>query len=452
MASSGIEGKKRLSKNKAIAAITIGNALEFFDFTVYGFMTSVIGKIFFPSMSAYNQLLLTVASFGVGFLMRPLGGIVIGAYADCAGRKKAMGLTITLMALGCVMMAFAPTPAQIGISAPLIIVAARLIQGFSAGGEVGASTTLLVEYARANERAYMGSWQIASQGLGVMVGALFSGVLLAVLSPAAMQSWGWRLPFVVGMLIAPVGIFIRRQLDESGTVSVERTGRRDSRLKLVLRDHWQSVLLASLMFISGTVGVYVIAFYMPTFAARELGLSVQVGLWAAVLFGAVNFMLAPYSGRLADRFGRKPVIVWSRIVLIMLLFPGFHWLLAAPSPARLYTLVGVLSVLATTQTPALLVMLTEMFPKEVRATGLSFVYSTVVAVFSGFSPFAVTWLVHESGNKLAPAWYLLGITVISTIVMLWIRDRTGETLDAADGADAIEHCSKSQGRKTVFLE
>ena len=420
-----------LTKRGAVTAITVGNALEFYDFTVYGFMTSVIGRIFFPALSPYTQTLLAIASFGVGFLARPLGGLVIGAYADRHGRKKAMGLTIALMALGCAMIAFAPTPAQAGVAAPLLIVLARLIQGFSAGGEVGASTTMLVEYAGRDDRAFMASWQVASQGLGVMFGAIISSGVISALAPQDLETWGWRLPFVLGMLIAPLGLYIRTRLHEThpGAASAASAQRGTSSLAVLLRDHWRELLKASLLFLSCTVGIYVVAFYMPTFAARELKLPVQVGIWAGVVFGAVNFVVAPLSGSIADRLRRKPVIFWSRVLLLLLVFPSFFWLLDAPSPARLYAVVGLLSVFLTTQFPALLVMLAEIFPKPVRASGLSIVYSVVVAVFSGFSPFVLTWLVHESGNKLAPAWYLVVVTLVSTVVLLWLTDRTGEALD-----------------------
>ena len=207
---------------RTIVATTIGNALEFFDFTVYGFLALVIGKLFFPTFDSYGQLLLTVASFGVGFIMRPLGGIVIGAYADRAGRKKAMTLTIFLMALGCAMIAWRRLTRRSASRRRMLIVLARLIQGFSAGGEVGASTTLLVEHATPANRGYMASWQFASQGLGILLGAVVVGLLSATLSPAAMESWGWRVPFVLGMLIAPVGMYIRRHLEES--LDVTRAG------------------------------------------------------------------------------------------------------------------------------------------------------------------------------------------------------------------------------------
>jgi MFS family permease len=422
-----------MSRRRTIVATTIGNALEFFDFTVYGFLALVIGKLFFPTFNSYGQLLLTVASFGVGFIMRPLGGIVIGAYADRAGRKKAMTLTIFMMALGCAMIAFAPIYAQIGVAAPLLIVLARLIQGFSAGGEVGASTTLLVEHATPANRAYMASWQFASQGLGILFGALVVGVLLTALSPQAMESWGWRVPFVMGMLIAPVGMYIRRHLEESLDVREQPAGvpRRRSSLAEVCTEHGKTVLAAILSMIGGTAAAYVVTFYMPTYAIRELGLAPPVALFGAALTGVLSFALAPLVGRWADRIGRKPLIVYSRVVLALLIYPGFLWLNASPTPAVLFTVVGLLTVTLVIQSVPGITMLPEMFPKRVRATGMSLVYSVGVALFGGFSPFISTWLLNATGNKLAPAWYLLAVSLVSMLGLLWMRDFTGRDIDAA---------------------
>ncbi|MCJ0762557.1 MFS transporter [Variovorax terrae] len=417
------------NQRQTIVATTIGNALEFFDFTVYGFLALVIGRLFFPTLDAYGQLLLTVATFGVGFIMRPLGGIVIGAYADRAGRKAAMTLTIFLMALGCAMIAFAPTYAQIGIAAPILIVLARLIQGFSAGGEVGASTTLLVEHATPSTRGYFASWQFASQGLGILLGALLVGVLSATLSKEAMESWGWRVPFVLGMLIAPVGMYIRRHLEESLTVVPAATAPRRSSLTVVLSEHGKTVLAAVLSIIGGTAAAYVVSFYMPTYAIRELGLPPPVALFGAALTGLLSFALAPFVGRWSDRVGRKPLIIWSRIALVLLIYPCFWWLTEAPSPARLFIVVGLLSITLVVQTVPGITMLPEMFPKPVRASGMSLVYSVGVALFGGFSPFISTWLLNATGNKLAPAWYLLAMTLVSTLGLLWLKDHTGEILD-----------------------
>ncbi|SFO01605.1 MULTISPECIES: MFS transporter [unclassified Variovorax] len=425
------------SRRQTIVATTIGNGLEFFDFTVYGFLALVIGKLFFPTFSGYGQLLLTVATFGVGFIMRPLGGIVIGAYADRAGRKKAMTLTIFLMALGCAVIAFTPTYASIGVAAPVLIVLARLIQGFSAGGEVGASTTLLVEHATPQNRGYMASWQFASQGLGVMLGAVVVGALTFTLSPENMQSWGWRVPFVLGMLIAPVGMYIRRHLEESLQIAPESATapRRESSLKIVCSQHGKTVLAAILALVGGTTAAYVVTFYMPTYAVRELGLTPSVALFGAALTGLISFAFAPFVGLLSDRVGRKPLILWSRVFLVVLIYPGFLWLNASPTPAVLFIVLGVLSLGLVGQTVPGITMLPEMFPKAVRASGMSLVYSVGVALFGGFAPFISTWLLNATGSKLAPAWYLVIMTLVSLLGLLWLRDHTGRDIDAA-GAHA----------------
>jgi MHS family proline/betaine transporter-like MFS transporter len=421
----------RARRRQTIVATTIGNALEFFDFTVYGFLALVIGKLFFPTFDSYGQLLLTVASFGVGFIMRPLGGIVIGAYADRAGRKKAMTLTIFLMALGCALIAFTPTYASIGVAAPIVIVLARLIQGFSAGGEVGASTTLLVEHATPANRGYMASWQFASQGLGVTLGAAVVAALTFSLTPEALQSWGWRLPFVVGMLIAPVGMYIRRHLEESLHLEpAEVAKRRESSLKIVCSQHGRTVLAAIVSIVGSTTAAYVVTFYMPTYAVRELGLTPSVALFGAALTGLISFAFAPMVGKLSDVVGRKPLIFWGRIALAVLIYPGFLWLNASPTPVVLFVVLGVFSLGLVVQTVPSITMLPEMFPKNVRASGMSLVYSVGVALFGGFAPLVSTWLLNATGSKLAPAWYLVAMTLVSLTGLLWLRDQTGRDIDA----------------------
>ncbi len=426
--SSRTEGPSRL---RTISAITIGNALEFFDFTVYGFMAILIGKLFFPNLSPYNQLLLAVATFGVGFVMRPIGGVVIGAYADRAGRKAAMTLAIALMSLGCAIIAFTPTYAQIGVAAPLLMVLARLLQGFSAGGEVGASTTLLVEYASPRDRGYLASWQFASTGLGIFLGALVVSALSAALSPLAMETWGWRVPFVLGMSIAPVGIYIRRQLNETLDIDLSGATRRhrNSSLRILLKEHRRSLAAGILTVMGSTTAAYVVTFYMPNYAVRELGLSPAFSLAAAALVGFLSFALASPVGWLSDRIGRKSLIIGSRVVLALVIYPAFVWLVDEPSPGRLLTLMALLGAMHVVQAVPGLTALPEMFPKHVRATGMSVVYSVGVALFGGFSPLIVTWMVNETGSKLAPAWYLMGTTVVSLFGLLLFKDQTGQAID-----------------------
>ena len=261
-------------RRRVIAGTTIGNALEFFDFTVFTFLMLVIGPLFFPAASGYGQLLLTTATFGVGFLMRPVGGMLIGSYADRHGRRAAMTLTLWLMGLGCGLIALAPTYAQMGIAGPVIMVLARLIQGFAAGGEVGASTTLLVEHAPPSRRGFYSSWQFGSQSLGVMLGALVVALLTAALTPEQMKDWGWRVPFVIGILTVPVGAYIRRNLEETlepqPAPGAARARSDHQPLRRVLAGHKGAVAKGILLVIGGMVCAQIIGFYMPAYANKEL--------------------------------------------------------------------------------------------------------------------------------------------------------------------------------------
>ena len=428
-------------RRRVIAGTTIGNALEFFDFTVFTFLILVIGPLFFPAASSYGQLLLTTATFGVGFLMRPVGGMLIGSYADRHGRKAAMTLTLSMMGLGCGLIVVAPTYAQMGMVGPIMMVMARLIQGFAAGGEVGASTTLLVEHAPRGKRGFYSSWQYGSQALGVMVGALVVTLLTHALSAEQMQAWGWRLPFVIGILTVPVGAYIRRNLDEtleppppaSGQPALVATPSTAGRqpLRNIFSNYKLTMLKGVLLVTGGMVCIQVINFYIPTYARRELGLSATSALWASVVFSGISFVAAPFVGMLADHYGRKRVIFWSRLVMLIMLLPSFHWLIVAPSGERLIVLLAVLSLLVALQTSPAFTMVPELFPKQVRTTGLSVVFGLGISILGGFSQFFVTWLLHVTGDSMAPAWFLMVTMTLSTVVLFWIKDRTHHYIAAS---------------------
>jgi MFS transporter, MHS family, proline/betaine transporter len=418
--------KHKLSRTQLIVAATVGNALEYFDFTVYSFFALTIGKLFFPTMSSYGQLLASVATFGVGFVMRPLGGVVIGAYADRAGRKPAMTLTIFMMALGCLLIGLAPTYAQIGVAAPVLIVFARLLQGFSAGGEVGASTTLLIEAGTPVNRGLLGSYQFASQGVGVSLGALMAALLTTFLSPATLLAWGWRVPFLMGVAIAPLGMWIRRRLDEEAPAhaSVARMP-----VVTVLRDHWDRTALGILLTIGSTVTAYVVTFYMPTYAIHELKVPAPTALLAGLVSGVVTFVVAPFAGWLSDRLSRRALIFWPRVLVLLLIYPAFLWLASGPNAERLIIAVGGLSVLLALQAAPSITMLPEMFPRSVRATGMAIVYGVGVALFGGFAQTVATWLIKVTGNLLAPAWYVIACVALSCLSLPFIRDLTGKPLE-----------------------
>lgn len=426
----------RVSRAKAIAAITLGNGLEFFDFTIYSFFATIIGKLYFPVEGQLAQLMLAVGTFGIGFFMRPVGGVVLGVYADRVGRKTAMSLTLWLMTLGSAIIAFAPTYASIGLAAPALVILARLIQGFALGGEIGASTSLLMEYATDRTRGFYGSWQFVSQGLNIVVGSLLGVALAALLSTHALESWGWRVPFVIGMTMGPIGLYIRRNLDETlpmpaspdATPAIEaRTVARS--VREIFGAHPRAIATGVVTTIGGTAANYIVVFYLSTYAIKILHLPMSLALWASWAAALATVICSPLAGALSDRYGRKRVLWISRALLIAAVYPAFAIIHAVPTAPVLLTVVAALGVLVAFTAVPNIVMLPEMFPREVRATGMSIVYCLGVSIFGGFAQFFATWLIQLSGNALAPAWYLIGCGLISLLPLPLMRETAGRPID-----------------------
>jgi MFS transporter, MHS family, proline/betaine transporter len=394
----------------------------------------LIGKLFFPVHDPVGQLLLAVASFGVGFFTRPVGGLVIGMYADRAGRKKAMVLTLGLMAIGTAMIAVAPTYAQAGFAGPVILVIARLIQGFSAGGEVGASTTLLLEQAPPNRRGLYASWQFASQGLAALAGALTGVALTASLTTAQLESWGWRVPFLLGTLIVPVGWWLRKTIEEEpmhapDVPNVPNLKARKLPLLDVLRDHRRAVLMGLGLTIAGTSAHFIIVFYLSIYAVNMLGLPPGIAMLSGCISGAIIFVLAPVGGYLTDRFGRKTLTQCSRVVLLLAIYPAFVALNRWPTTSTLLTVVTLLSSVHAINIGGVGAMLGELFPRSVRATGGGVVYSLGVAIFGGFAQFFVTSLIVATGSALAPAWYVIGCGLLGLIAVACMDEKSQKALD-----------------------
>jgi MHS family proline/betaine transporter-like MFS transporter len=407
-----------------IAAASFGNGLEMFDFTIFSFFATTIGTLFFPSTTSYGSLLMAVAVFGLGFVMRPLGGVVIGSYADRAGRKAAMTLTITLMSIGTALIAFAPTHATIGPLAPLLIIAGRLLQGFSAGGEVGAATSLLMESGSANTRGFRVSWQLSSQGGAALLGALFGYAVSHHLSPDALNSWGWRVPFVFGLLILPVGFYIRRTTHETFSDETREVGA----LREVFVSHRRMLVLGVLMTVGSTAGMYITVFYMPTYMIRVLGMPSSSAFVSSCLAGLILLLVAPLGGLLADRIvRRKPIVFCTKIVSALLILPAFFALNHSPSIGTSVIVTSLLMLCMAVGGPAGTLLLLEAFPPSVRATGLSIVYSVGVTVFGGFAQLAVTWLLSATGNPMSPAWYMIGCSAISFAALIAMREVPRET-------------------------
>ncbi|HEY1942195.1 MAG TPA: MFS transporter [Roseiarcus sp.] len=407
---------------RGIFAVVLGNGYEFFDFGVYAVYIGVIGQTFFPAGDTLASDLAAAATFGVGFFARPLGGLLIGAYGDRAGRKAAMTLTIALMALGSGMIAVLPGYSTIGAAAPVLLVLARLVQGFAVGGEMGPSTLFMLEAAPPGRRMFYGSWQLASQNLGALAYGLVGAATALALSKASLNDWGWRLPFALGVLIAPVGVYIRNALEE--TLSREphvippRVG---ALVAVVLREHWRGVVVGVVLIAGSTIAQYFLVSMTP-YAIRTLHLPEATAMIGAVTLGATGAIGALIGGLLADRFGVKTVAIAPRILMLIALLPVMEWLVATPSVVTLALAVGLLSVLQGLSGGPALMLIPRLFPKAARSTGLAFTYSLGVAVFGGTATAIVTWLVEVTGNPLASAYYVLGGNLVMVAAILAVPD------------------------------
>ncbi|MGJ8522335.1 Proline/betaine transporter [Carnimonas sp. R-84981] len=429
-ASSAGRENTRVGRAKSIAAITIGNGLEFFDFTSYAFFAPIIGKLFFPSGDAMTQWLLAAASFAIGFITRPLGGLILGAYADRAGRKAAMSLTLLMMAVGSAVIACVPTYAQLGIGAPMLLIAARMLQGFALGGEVGASTTLLIEMGSNHSRGFYCSLQILSQGLNSICGALLGLALTSWLSTHALEAWGWRTPFIIGTVVGAIAIYIRRNLRETlTTTKSSHTSDLGKPIARLFTQHYRGLVIGILTAIGSSSATYIVFYYLSSYAVEVLHFPIALSLWAPVVSSAVMVLSAPLAGICADRYGRKPVMGISRILLIIGIYPAFVLINALPTIGVLIIVSSLLAMLVTFTSVSALVMQPELFPREVRVTGMSVVYCIGASIFGGFAPFFATLLIKISGNDFAPSWYLIGCGLISMVPLLFMKETAGKPLD-----------------------
>jgi MFS transporter, MHS family, proline/betaine transporter len=402
---------------RAVVAASIGNALEWFDFVVYGFFAVTMAKLFFPTGNETVSLLLTLATFGVPYFMRPLGAVVLGSYADIHGRKAALMLTIGLMMVGTAIIAAAPTFSSVGLLAPILIVSARMVQGFSAGGEFGSATAFLAEQ-NPERRGFFASWQFASQGLTTILATAFGATLATTLTTEQMDSWGWRVPFIFGLLIGPVAYYIRRQLDE--TVEFRSALTSKAPLREALSDSKTRLVIAFGTVVLCTVATYTVLF-MPTYATRNLGLPVSGSYLASLLTGAIQLVLIPVVGALSDRHGRLPIAFAAAIAILLAIYPMFAWLAAAPTLQTLLIVQAIIGVLAAGYLGGLPALMSELFPTRMRTTGLAISYSFGVATFGGFAPFINAWLIEVTGSKLAPSFYLMLAAAISLAALVAAR-------------------------------
>jgi MFS family permease len=414
----------RKARVHAVARVSSGNFLEMYDFMVFGYYAAAIGRAFFPSGNAYTSLMLSLMTFGAGFLMRPLGALVLGAYTDKHGRRAGLMLTLTLMSIGIVTIAWTPGYATIGLLAPLLVLAGRLLQGFSAGMELGGVSVYLSEIATPGNKGFYVSWQSASQQAAVMFAALVGVMLTSTLTPAAMASWGWRVPLILGCAIIPFLFRLRRSLEETDEFLARSRRPPASEVLRSLVTNWPLILVGTLMVTMTTVSFYMITAYTPTFGSAVLHLTSGDSLIVTLCVGASNLMWLPISGALSDRIGRRPLLVGCTLLMIATAYPAMLWLVDEPTFWKLLAVELWFSFLYGSYNGAMVVFLTEIMPVEVRTTGFSFAYSLAAALFGGFTPAISTYLIQTTGNRAVPGLWLSFAAVCGLLAALVARAQT----------------------------
>jgi MFS family permease len=408
----------------SVIRVSVGNFLEMYDFMVFGYYAQDIGRTFFPSSNPFASLMLSLMTFGAGFLMRPLGAIVLGNYIDRKGRRKGLILTLWLMAAGTVSVACVPGYATIGIAAPILVLAGRLVQGFSAGVEVGGASVYLAEIATPGHRGFYTSWQSGSQQVAVMFAALLGLILV--------PHWGWRAPLLIGCLLIPVLFWLRNSLLETGVFLARKQHPSIAKIWTTLLASWRLVILGMMMSTLTTVTFYMITAYTPTFGSSVLHLASRQNLIVTLCVGASNFMLLPVMGAVSDRVGRRPQLITFAVLAVITAFPLYIWLVGAPSFAKLLLVELWFSVIFAGYNGAMVPYLTEIMPAEVRTTGFSVAFSLATAIFGGFTPAIATALIKTTGSRAMPALWLSIAAVLALAATLLLKRVTKEGGRAVD--------------------
>src|ERR1700674_4924053 len=413
------EGHGAGEATRLILAASLGNALEFYEILVYGYFAVVISKVFFPAADETVSILVTLGSFGVSFLARPVGAIFLGAYGDRKGRRQALTLSILLMTIGTGVMTLMPSYGSLGLLAPILVLVARLLQGFSVGGEFASSTAFLVEH-RPDRAGFFASWQWASQGLAALIATGFGLLLTNTMAAADLQSWGWRIPFAFGLLIGPVGYYVRSRMSE--TPEFLDAGAARAPLRELLVGQWDRLLLTTGAVIASTSSQYMIVF-MPAYAIKELHLPQSVGFIAALLAAALQTVLVPLVGLWVDKVGQIPIMIGAATLFAVAAYPAFVLLGAHASLAVLVMMVCWLGFLKSFFSGALPSLMARVFPTSTRVSGMSLSYNIAVAVFGGFAPFFAQSLIDITGSKLAPSYYVIATALISLAALIVLRRR-----------------------------
>lgn len=402
-----------------ILAATLGNVFECFDLYIYGIMAGTIAKLYFPAANDMSSLLLFLATFGVTFFMRPLGAVYLGNLGDRIGRKKVMSLSLLLMTAGMLMVALAPTYAMIGLVAPVLVVGGRMLQGFSAGGEYGSATALLAEH-NPNRRGFVASWQTATQGLAMMLASGCGAFLTWSLAPAHFESWGWRVPFLIGAMLGPIGIYIRRSTAESAEFAATQSAERP--MIEMLKFEKARVLISAALIVLATITIWMSVF-MPTYSAKQFHVDPAVAFTGTIVTGAVIFLTSPMIGFLSDMIGRTGIMLVSATATLLLAYPAFATLQQSPTIVSLVTIQGILGLLIALYFAPLPALTAEIFPARMRTSGLALSYNLGVTIFGGFAPFILTGLGTATGDPLSPSYYVMFGAVVSIVAVLAARSR-----------------------------
>jgi MHS family citrate/tricarballylate:H+ symporter-like MFS transporter len=405
---------QRLPARQVIAVVT-GNALEFYDFVTYAFFAAQIGRTFFPSATPGTSLLASLATFGAGFLTRPLGALIIGRYADRAGRKPAMLLSFWLMGIAVVGLPLVPSYAAIGVTAPLLVIGFRLLQGFALGGEVGPNTAFLMEAAPAHRRGFYVSMQATSADFAVMIAGLVGVVLASFLDSAQLDAWGWRVALLPGVVIVPFGLYLRRSLGETlhrapGPLSAEPP-----------LSYARIAVVSITLLATAATNNYLLS-YMTTYANSTLGMPERLAFGATVAVGAAGLLCDPLGGWLSDRFGRRRLILVPWLLCGLLVFPGFWMIEHFRNGAALWSACAVLAGASTIAGTSALVAITESLPRHVRAGGFGLIYASSIALFGGSTQFITAWLTRLTGDPLVPAWYMLAVLLLGLLALSQLRE------------------------------
>jgi MHS family proline/betaine transporter-like MFS transporter len=408
---------------KATVAASLATGVEMFDFTVYGFFAVMIGAQFFPAKDPMTSLLMAVGTFGVGFFMRPLGAMMIGAYADRVGRRAAMVRACWMMAAGTAVLGLCPSFATIGVAAPLIIVAGRSLQGLAVGGDIGVAASFVMEAAPAARRGFLLAWQFTSQGAAALLGAAMGVLLTSTMSPDALAAWGWRVPFLIGLLIAPVGMYVRQRLRET---PLPATAARHATMPLaeLLRTHGKTIFLAMLMMMGHTIPVYAIVYYMPSYMTRVKHMPAMTGFQVSACSALLLVCIPPLAGLLTDRLPRrKPLALVSSGGMALLIYPVFLMMTHAKSALPILCGVAVVSLLLALGAGVVTLMVLESLPVRVRASGMAISHALAVAVFGGTAQFIVTGLIKWTCNPMSAAWYVTPACAVSFCAVLLFKER-----------------------------